>query len=178
MAAMAAMDPNNQLAMAYGYGINPAMMAGMPGMEMFMGGSKAKTNTTTTPTTSKTSSSPRASPRPPSRASVKSSDDRRSPKTSMAPRTSTPSSTLNNAAAALGIDPKLLAGMDPKLFQAAGLDPKTLASLDPKMLGLDPRTMMGLSGFPDPKVLAGMDPKLLQAAGIDPKMVTGKSNLN
>merc|ERR1712073_9105 len=71
MAAMAAMDPNNQLAMAYGYGINPAMMAGMPGMEMFMGGSKAKTNTTTTPTTSKTSSSPRASPRPPSRASVK-----------------------------------------------------------------------------------------------------------
>ena len=61
---MAAMDPNNQLAMAYGYGgmdpkalqamgINPAMMAGMPGMEMFMGqGSKAKTNTT--PPTSKT----------------------------------------------------------------------------------------------------------------------------
>ena len=41
------------------------------------------------------------------------------------------------------------------------------------MLGLDPRAMMGLTGF-DPKVLAGMDPKLLQAAGIDPKMVTGK----
>merc|ERR1719262_516034 len=38
MAAMAAM---------YGYGLNPAMMAGIPGMEMFLG-TKAKTSSTTT----------------------------------------------------------------------------------------------------------------------------------
>ncbi len=183
MAAMAAMDPNNQLAAMYSYGLNPAMMAGIPGMEMFMGqtGSGKGKSSGSTPV-SKSASSPRASPRPPSRASAK-SDDRRSPRTSVpssiAPRVSTPSSSSprvstpsSSALSALGLDPKLLAGMDPNLLKAAGLDPKTLASLDPKLLGLDPRSMMGFGGL-DPKVLAGMDPKLLQAAGIDPKMFSG-----
>lgn len=154
MAAMAAMDPN--MAALYGsYGLNPSMMAGVPGMDMLFG-TKAKTSTTNSnPTTTKAgpSSSPRASPRPPSRASVK-SDDRRSPRTSVpsssvtAPRTSTPSSSLNSAAAALGLDPKMMqamgineqmlksmGAMDPNLLKAAGLDPKSLGSLDPKMLG-------------------------------------------
>ena len=35
MSAMAAMDPSNQLAALYGYGMNPAMLSGIPGMDMF-----------------------------------------------------------------------------------------------------------------------------------------------
>ena len=118
MSAMAAMDPSNQLAALYGYGMNPAMLSGIPGMDMFLG-TKAKTSTSNTPTTAK-ANSPRASPRPPSRASAKSDDHRRSPKTSSAnPRTSTPSTSLSSAAAALGLDPKLLAGIDPNMLKLA-----------------------------------------------------------
>ena len=206
MAAMAAMDPN--MAAMYGYGLNPAMMSGIPGMDMLFGGtgksgksnSSANTNANPSSKASVTASSPRASPRPPSRASAK-SDDRRSPRTSVpssvAPRTSTPSSSasLSSAAAALGLDPKILASMDPSLLKAAGLggfgDPKNAAKMDPMMMaamgdpkalqamGLDPKSLAALGidpkslasmdpkmmGF-DPKALAGMDPKLLQAAGI------------
>ena len=203
MAAMAAMDPN--MAAMYGYGLNPAMMSSIPGMDMLLGtGKSGKTNANTNPNPSSkasvTASSPRASPRPPSRASAK-SDDRRSPRTSVpssvAPRTSTPSTStsLSSAAAALGLDPKILASMDPSLLKAAGLggfgDPKNAAKMDPMMMaamgdpkalqamGLDPKSLAALGidpkslasmdpkmmGF-DPKALAGMDPKLLQAAGI------------
>jgi hypothetical protein len=166
MAAMAAMDPS--LAALYGYG--------MPGMSSMLGGMDALTKGTSKAGQSSASKdggagpSPRGSraspsPRPPSRASSKSGgDDRRSPRTSQAshttvpsPRTSTPASIVSTApfgglsAASLGIDPKLLASMDPKVLQAAGIDPKTM--------GLDPRLL---------------DPKLL---GMDPKMLAGKKTL-
>merc|ERR1711944_58780 len=84
MAAMAAMDPN--MAALDGFGMNPAMMSGIPGMDLLFGtggGKGPKTSTSNaSPSTTKASRSPRASPRPPSRQSTK-SDDRRSPRTSL-----------------------------------------------------------------------------------------------
>ena len=52
------------------------------------------------------------------------------------------------------LDPKALAGMDPKMLQTYGLDPKWF---DPKNMGMHP------------KMLQGMDPKLLQSMGINLK---------
>ena len=66
------------------------------------------------------------------------------------------STSLALAVAALVLDPKLLAGMDPNMLMFAGLDPKSLAGIDPKMLRLDPRAMIGFLGL-DSKVLASMD---------------------
>ena len=57
-----------------------------------------------------------------------------------------------------GLDPKAmsgLAGLDPKAL----MDPKALAGLDPKMFGLDPKTMASLAAM-DPKELAKLDPSL------------------
>merc|ERR1719282_1747767 len=67
-----------------------------------------------------------------------------------------------------GIDPKMLAMMDPRMM--GGMDLKALSQIDPKLLqaaGIDPSM---LSKMLDPKALAGMDPKVLASMGIDPKM--------
>merc|ERR1712080_570648 len=53
----------------------------------------------------------------------------------------------------MGMDPKMLAGRDPKMRASLGMDPKMLAGLDPK-------------------VLASMDPKMLASMGLDPKMMS------
>merc|ERR1719394_649523 len=91
--------------------------------------------------------------------------------------------------ASMGLDPKMLASMDPKMLASMGLDPKMLAAMaDPKMagmaamtdpkllasMGMDPKTMaaMGL----DPKTLAATDPKLLASMGLDPKMLAAMSD--
>merc|ERR1740128_1266029 len=51
--------------------------------------------------------------------------------------------------------------MDPnKALSSMGLDPKALANMDPKLLGFDP------------KMLANIDPKVLASMGIDPKMAS------
>merc|ERR1712127_461544 len=74
------------------------------------------------------------------------------------------------------MDPKMMAGMDPKMLASMGLDAKMLASMgldpkgapDPKLLaGIDPKLLGGL----DPKMLAGMDPKMMASMGMDPKMM-------
>ena len=79
------------------------------------------------------------------------------------------------AAAAAAANP--LAGMDPKLLQSMGLDPKMMAGLDPKsMAGLDPKMLMSM-GI-DPKMLEGMDPKMLASLGMpgmDPKSMAAAS---
>merc|ERR1719361_3309270 len=58
------MDPN--MAALYGFGMNPAMMSGIPGMDLLFGtgsGKGPKTSTSNaSPSTTKASSSPRASP--------------------------------------------------------------------------------------------------------------------
>ena len=49
-----------------------------------------------------------------------------------------------------------------KMLASMGLDPKMLAGMDPKMLGFDPKQLS------DPKMLlGGMDPRMF---GLDPKM--------
>merc|ERR1712088_1111639 len=79
----------------------------------------------------------------------------------------------------MGLDPKALAAMDPKVMASMGLDPKMLASMgiDPKMMatmGLDPKMLAGLDPkmLSDPKMLAGLDPKMLAGMGMDPKMMS------
>merc|ERR1719206_1160072 len=196
LAAMAAMDPNHQLAAMYG--MMPPGYPGMPGMDMFGKGAKtpAKHTKSPHPAPSPRGSSQRdgPSPRPPSRASASSrdgrdnKDGRSTPSRSSAGATSVsqasprpPSSSTAASMAGMfggmnpalfGLDPKMLASMDPKLLQAAGIDPKMLSSLDPKMLGMmDPRMAASMGGM-DLKALSQMDPKLLQAAGIDPNLLS------
>merc|ERR1739838_840266 len=62
--------------------------------------------------------------------------------------------------------------MDPKILQSMGIDPKIMSGMmDPKMLaGLDPKMLASLGM--DPKVLASMDPKMLASMGLDPKMMS------
>jgi hypothetical protein len=97
---------------------------------------------------------------------------------------------------ASGFDPKLMKGLDPKLFDPKlmqGLDPKLfdpklMQGLDPKLFaGLDPKLLQGMPGFDqsffaamsskpqmsgyDSKLMAGLDPKLF--AGLDPKFLAG-----
>merc|ERR1712241_847333 len=97
-----------------------------------------------------------------------------------------------------GMDPKMLASMgldpkgapDPKLLSMMGMDPKVLASmgLDPKMLsdpnlmaqmGLDPKT---LAAAMDPKNVAksmpGVDPKMMSMMGMDPKMMASMMGMD
>merc|ERR1719206_814039 len=196
LAAMAAMDPNHQLAAMYG--MMPPGYPGMPGMDMFGKGAKtpAKDTKSPHPAPSPRGSSQRdgPSPRPPSRASASSrdgrdnKDGRSTPSRSSAGATSVsqasprpPSSSTAASMAGMfggmnpalfGLEPKMLASMDPKLLQAAGIDPKMLSSLDPKMLGMmDPRMAASMGGM-DLKALSQMDPKLLQAAGIDPNLLS------
>merc|ERR1711994_570266 len=64
----------------------------------------------------------------------------------------------------MGIDPKMMAGMDPKILAGMGMDPKILQSM-----GIDPKMM---SGMMDPKMMAGLDPKMLASMGMDPKMLS------
>jgi len=184
LAAMAAMDPNHQLAAMYGM-----MPPGYPGAGMDIFGKGKHSPAAKDAAKSLPSPSHRAregpSPRPPSRASASSRDGRSTPSRSSAPQTSHSQSSPRTSAAPgpnmnmfggmnpalFGLDPKMLASMDPKLLQAAGIDPKMLSNLDPKMLGMmDPR-MASMTGM-DLKALAGMDPKLLQAAGIDPNLLS------
>jgi len=63
-------------------------------------------------------------------------------------------------------------GMDPKILQSMGIDPKMMSGMmDPKMMaGLDPK-MLASMGM-DPKMLASMDPKMLASMGMDPKMLS------
>merc|ERR1719336_100914 len=206
LAAMAAMDPTGQQLAAM-YGMMPPGYPGMPGMDMFGKGKHSPTSKDKNPAPSPRSSQRDGpSPRPPSRASVSSKDGkdgRSTPSRSSAgptssaqpsPRTSSSSAAaaasmfggMNQAAAMFGLDPKVLATMDPKLLQQAGIDPKMLAMMDPRMMGgmdlkalsqIDPKLLQAagidpsmLSKMLDPKALAGMDPKLLASMGIDPKM--------
>merc|ERR1712106_806351 len=197
LAAMAAMDPNHQLAAMYG--MMPPGYPGMPGMDMFGKGAKtpAKDTKSPHPAPSPRGSSQRdgPSPRPPSRASASSRDGRENKDgrstpsrssagaTSMSQASPRPQSNSQSAAsmagmfggmnpALFGLDPKMLASMDPKLLQAAGIDPKMPSSLVPKMLGMmDPRMAASMGGM-DLKALSQMDPKLLQAAGIDPNLLS------
>merc|ERR1719282_1210707 len=76
----------------------------------------------------------------------------------------------------LGLDPKMLGGLDPKILADMGIDPRMLdpkaqaaaaAAFDPKMFGLDPKTMASLASM-DPKELAKLDPKML--ASLDPSL--------
>merc|ERR1719357_2527160 len=61
------------------------------------------------------------------------------------------------------MDPKMLAGLDPKMMASMGMDPKMMAGIDPKMLasmGMDPKMLsdpnlmamysMGLPGMMGP----------------------------
>merc|ERR1739848_866328 len=96
----------------------------------------------------------------------------------------------------MGIDPKMLEGMDPKMLASLGMpgmdpksmaaasaqaaaafDPKLLASagLDPKMFGLDPKTMASLASM-DPKELAKLDPALAALYGLPPGGSTSQHN--
>ena len=59
------------------------------------------------------------------------------------------------------LDPKALAGMDPKMLQTYGLDPKWF---DPKNMGMDLKTFSKI----DPRIL-GLDPNLLQSMEINLK---------
>jgi len=188
LAAMAAMDPNHQLAAMYG--MMPPGFPSMSGMDPYGKGkqspSSKETGKASLPSPSPRSSSQRdgPSPRPPSRASASSRDGRSTPKSSAlqtsssqaSPKSSTSNIPSSSAAmmgnlnpALFGLDPKVLASMDPKLLAAAGIDPKML---DPKTLAsmMDPR-MASMAGM-DMKALAQMDPKVLQAAGIDPNMLS------
>merc|ERR1719458_105809 len=62
--------------------------------------------------------------------------------------------------ASMGLDPEMLASMEPKMMASMGMDPKMLASMgmDPKMMAamMDPKMM---SAILDPKMLS--DPNLL-----------------
>ena len=78
------------------------------------------------------------------------------------PSSSIPSSISTSTAAlaaGMGLDPKLMASLDPKLMSAM-MDPALLASMSQ-----DPKTMQALFG--------GMDPRLF---GFDPKMFDPKAN--
>ena len=78
------------------------------------------------------------------------------------PPSSIPSSISTSTAAlaaGMGLDPKLMATLDPKLMSAM-MDPALLASMSQ-----DPKTMQALFG--------GMDPRLF---GFDPKMFDPKAN--
>merc|ERR1719286_77761 len=132
LAAIAAMDPTGQQLAAM-YGMMPPGMPGMmPGMDPYGKGKHSPTSKDKNPAPSPRSSQRDGpSPRPPSRASVSSKDGkdgRSTPSRSSVGPTSTaqpsprPSSTSAASAAMFG-------GMNPALF---GLDPKVLATMDPK----------------------------------------------
>merc|ERR1712029_1093154 len=66
------------------------------------------------------------------------------------------------------MDPKMMAGLDPKMLASMGMDPKMLASMDPKMLaslGMDPKMMS------DPNLMA------MYAMGM-PGMISAASSLS
>merc|ERR1712025_425548 len=70
------------------------------------------------------------------------------------------------------MDPKMMAGLDPKMLASMGMDPKMLASMDPKMLA-----SMGM----DPKMLS--DPNLMAMyamgmPGMMPPMTSGSASLS
>merc|ERR1719245_1862542 len=152
LAAMAAMDPTGQQIAAM-YGMMPPGFPAMPGMDPYGKGKHSPTSKDKNPAPSPRSSQRDGpSPRPPSRASVSSKDGkdgRSTPSRSSvgptstaqpSPRTSSSSAAaaasmfggMNQAAAMFGLDPKVLATMDPKLLQQAGIDPKMLAMMDPR----------------------------------------------
>merc|ERR1719509_503007 len=116
LAAMAAMDPNHQLAAMYG--MMPPGMPGMQGMDMF-GKGKQSPSSKDAKSLPSPSSRPREgpSPRPPSRASA-SSHSQSSPRTSSAaPQTSHSQSSPRTSSASSA---NMFGGMNPALF---GLDP-------------------------------------------------------
>merc|ERR1719319_386525 len=179
LAAMAAMDPNNQLAAMYG--MMPGMQGMMPGMQgmsaMDLYGMKGKQLSPGAKDSKSSAPSPRPgnsrtspSPRPPSRQSAGSRDGggRSTPQSTSRNMSTSQSSPRTSSAPSA----QSMASMDPSLLQAAGIDPKMLQGLDPKMMAqmMDPR-MASLAGM-DLKALAQMDPKLLQSAGIDPNLLS------
>merc|ERR1739838_945554 len=76
------------------------------------------------------------------------------------------------------MDPKMMAGLDPKMLASMGIDPKMLAGLDPKMLasmGMDPKMMR------DPNLMAmyamgmpGMMPPMSAASSLSKGTGTAK----
>jgi len=79
------------------------------------------------------------------------------------------------------LDPKSMAGLDPKMLMSMGIDPKMLEGMDPKMLaslgmpGMDPKTMASLASM-DPKELAKLDPALAALYGLPPGGSTSQHN--
>ena len=158
LAAMAAMDPNHQLAAMNE--MMPPGFPGMPGMDMFGKGGKASATAKDTksphhaPSPRGSSQQDGPSPHPPSKASASSrdgrdnKDGRSTPSESSAPSMPQASGrALSTSSAAsmagmfggmnqtlFGLGPEMQTSMDPKLLQAAGIDPKMLSSLNPKML--------------------------------------------